>query len=381
MRGLLPLLFCVLTACPMPAPTPDAGCGSLDLFLYRPSGLIPEGEHEILLEPREVGIDASVELSVSGTSLGTQSVATTARWTTTLARGDQELIADVHCGGESWRQTWTPHVYPRRLLTASLPRACARLLPMTDGFDCDGVAVDLAGVPRPGFVSGLTSRVFPTPDGGWGRWVLTDAGLVREVDGIATSAVPFPDTDVLVATESFASTVGRLVLFEDGGLRSVAVDAGINLDAYSPCAASGNSTVWCYAPFVIFEDPNPDVPWYLCTLSGECSMGGVGLLVMQDLRSGLVTFRNSTEFFQLQLQRPGEIIARRATRFDERTADPPTYRRGDGAQGRMQGTGWEAFGFLSDGLETFTVVERRPEANSEFVWLVDGGVTSYSRLR
>ncbi|MDP2275481.1 MAG: hypothetical protein Q8K32_32335 [Archangium sp.] len=204
---------------------------------------------------------------------------------------------------------------------------------------------------------------------------------MREVDGIATSAVPFPDTDVLVATESFASTVGRLVLFEDGGLRSVAVDAGINLDAYSPCAASGNSTVWCYAPFVIFEDPNPDVPWYLCTLSGECSMGGVGLLVMQDLRSGLVTFRNSTEFFQLQLQRPGEIIARRATRFDERTADPPTYRRGDGAQGRMQGTGWEAFGFLSDGLETFTVVERRPEANSEFVWLVDGGVTSYSRLR
>lgn len=381
MRGLLPLVFGVLAACP-PAPTPDAGCASLEVFLYHPLALIPEGEQEIVLVPYSLGIDASVELLVSGTSLGTQSIATTARWRTTLARGDHELLAHLQCGGDSWRQTWTPHVYPRRLLTESLPRQCAHLLPMTGGFDCDGVAIDLSGAPRPGFVSGTTSRVFPTPDGGWGRWVLTDAGLVREVDGDATNAVPFPDTDVLVATESFASTVGLLVLVEDGGLRSVAVDAGINLDAFSPCAASASTIAWCYAPFVIFEDPDPEVPWYRCSLSGECSMGGLGLLVMQDLRSGLVTFRNSTHFTQLDLERPAVILAQRRSRFDEKAHGPPNYRRGDGTQGRMQGAaGYEAFGFLADGLETFTVVEWLPKANSEFVWLVDGGVTSYSRLR
>lgn len=381
MRGLLPLVLGALAACPpMPVP-PDAGCGSLDLVLYHPSALIPEGEQEIVLVPFSQGIDASVEFSVSGTSLGTQSIATTARWKTALARGDQEFVADVQCGGDSWRRTWTPHVYPRRLLTESVPRECTHMLPMTGGFDCDGVAIDFAGTARPGFVSGTTTRVFPTPDGGWGRWVLTDAGLLRELNGVTTNAVPFPDTDVLVATESFASTVGLLVLVEDGGLRSVAVDAGINLDAFSPCAATQSTIAWCYAPFVIFEDPDPDVPWFRCSLSGECSMGGLGLLVMQDLRSGLVTFRNSTEFIQLDLERPGVIIAQRGSRFDEKAQGPPNFRRGDGTQGRMQGSGYEAFGFLADGLETFTVVERLPKANSELVWLVDGGVTRYSRLR
>ena len=85
-------------------------------------------------------------------------------------------------------------------------------------------------------------------------------------------------------------------------------------------------------------------------------------------------------FFQVNLERPREIVAQRPSRFDEISNDIRSFHNGDGEQGRMQRIGASAFGFLSDGLETFTVPEWLPVANSEFVWIVDGGVTSFARL-
>ena len=351
------------------------------MLLRDPLALIPEGEQKIVLVPFVEGIDASVELSVFGTSLGTRNISTTARWETSLTPGDYELTANVQCGGGSWLKSWALHVYPRKLLTNSLPRECRRLLPMSGGFDCDGVAVDFAGAVRRNFASGVTSRVFPTADGGWGRWVATDGGLLREVDGVDTNTVPFPDTDVLVATESFCLTPGQLVLVEDGGLRAVAFDAGLDVDEFFPCAASESAIAWCFKPFAIFDTPRTDVPWYVCSLSGGCTLGGKALFVMQDLRTHVVTFRNDIGFFQASLDRPHEIVAQRLSRPDEISSEVGSFHSGDGEQGRMQQTGGLAFGFLADGLETFTVPERLPVANSEFVWIADAGVTSYARLR
>ena len=306
-----------------------------------------------------------------------------------LSTGDYELEVEVRCNGELVRVQRTPvHVSPLVVLSQWVPRECWVMHPTSsDAVDCGGIVVDQTGAAVPDAAIGSWSQPFSTVDGGWGRWVVTDAGVHREADGERTPPVAFPEAWFL-ATDTFAYTTGRVAVLQDGGLISYAFDAGAELDGsdFAPCAASGSSVAWCEIPFLITGTINPFARWVVCEIAPDdgsvrnCTRGN-GAFVRQDLRTQRVTFQGTERFIQVDLGQPERVLAERALRVEEWLG---VSNHGSGPFQLRRCNERCAFLFPDPSLETFVVdrVERwYPSATSEFVWRVEDGGTRYSRLR